>query len=197
METLSPGCTAHSLPQLANDTHPEPRGRGPTAAAQKGVWPEESQGHRRNLAQQRCVHVRVYPGSRPLPWEVPLPCLLEVGGSPCGGVGGWGVGGEGEQGLGQNPCSYGWSGCPRGRSGWWPESGGWVTLCLLHLSGKADENSCGSLPLDTPQGPGLLGPCKTSQMENLQHWGNSQHRNACPPINVTRSQAEEHSTHHQ
>lgn len=38
------------------------------------------------------------------------------------------------------------------------------------FSGKADENSHGLLPLDTPWEPGLLRPCRASQKDNLQHW---------------------------
>lgn len=38
-----------------------------------------------------------------------------------------------------------------------------MTLYFLHFFGKGDENCCGLLSLETPQGPGMLRTCPASQ----------------------------------
>lgn len=161
MESLSLGPIAHSLSQCAKYTHPVtlaggaceplPGGSGVRRAKVTGtIWPAEL-----------CTH----DGLPTVKASASAQCLLDVRGRSM----------REEQEPEQNLCSWGWSGYNRGHVGKWLESGGWVTLYLLHLSGKAAENSRGLLSLETTQGSNLLRTCRTSQMDSLQHQGNRQH----------------------
>lgn len=162
MEILSLGPAEHSLSQRANYTHPETPGEGLSRCREEVVW--EVPRSQARSGPQSCAHAIVHPGPRPSSQEVPRTVSAGRQEGPT----------KEEQRAEQNLCS-----CavrrPLRAPGEQLEPGGWVTWYLLHLSGKADENSCGLLPLETTQGPDLLGTCWASHMESLQHEGNGQH----------------------
>lgn len=127
MESLSLSSSAHSLSQHAKCTHPEmqagagraralPRGSGVRRAKVTGtIWPAVL-----------CTHHSLPTVKASAVGGTSAQCLLDVRGQPR----------REKRELGQNLCSWGSEGTLAGG----PSPGECVTLYLLHLSGKADEN---------------------------------------------------------
>ena len=91
-------------------------------------------------------------------------------GSTSTASGGWqGAAEAGGTGTGTESVPRAGQAVPEGISAGGPSLGEQATLYFLRFSGKGDENSCGLLPWETPQGPGILRTCPASQRGNGQH----------------------------